>query len=164
MQLTSHPVTSFCYNKAILSRQTAVDSKLFHYASITPPSQASRCPAFLEEDLLHGRNTLLAGSTIMSGKDRAVVFATGMNTEFGKIAHLTQAAGVRTSPLQQEIVRLSRIVALLVLSLGVVFFFIGQSMGLSFWENFFLPSAVDHYSNSGGGFGNRYVTRFGIGH
>ncbi|MGZ8183393.1 MAG: cation-translocating P-type ATPase [Methylobacter sp.] len=95
-----------------------------------------------EEDLLHGRNTLLAGTSIVSGDGRAVVFATGMHTEFGKIAHLTQTARVTTSPLQQEIIRLSRIVALLALSLGVVFFFIGQSMGLSFWENFIFAIGI----------------------
>jgi magnesium-transporting ATPase (P-type) len=95
-----------------------------------------------EEDLLHGRNTLLAGTSIVSGDGRAVVFATGMHTEFGKIAHLTQTARAATSPLQQEIVRLSRIVALLALSLGVVFFFIGQSMGLSFWENFIFAIGI----------------------
>jgi len=95
-----------------------------------------------EEDLLHGRNTLLAGTSIVSGDGRAVVFATGMHTEFGKIAHLTQTARVSTSPLQQEILRLSRIVALLALSLGVVFFFIGQSMGLSFWENFIFAIGI----------------------
>jgi len=95
-----------------------------------------------EEDLLHGRNTLLAGTSIVSGDGRAVVFATGMYTEFGKIAHLTQTAGASTSPLQQEIVHLSRIVALLALSLGVVFFFIGQGMGLSFWENFIFAIGI----------------------
>jgi len=95
-----------------------------------------------EDDLLHGRNTLLAGTSIVSGDGRAVVFATGMHTEFGKIAHLTQTAGVSTSPLQQEILRLSRIVALLALSLGVLFFFIGQSMGLSFWENFIFAIGI----------------------
>ena len=95
-----------------------------------------------EEDLLHGRNTLLAGTSIVSGDGRAVVFATGMHTEFGKIAHLTQTARTATSPLQQEIVRLSRIVALLALSLGVVFFFIGQSMGLSFWDNFIFAIGI----------------------
>ncbi|MDD1612510.1 MAG: cation-transporting P-type ATPase, partial [Methylococcaceae bacterium] len=95
-----------------------------------------------EEDLLHGRNTLLAGTSIVSGDGRAVVFATGMHTEFGKIAHLTQTARVSTSPLQQEILRLSRIVAFLALSLGVVFFFIGQSMGLSFWENFIFAIGI----------------------
>ncbi|MGR8952604.1 MAG: cation-translocating P-type ATPase, partial [Gammaproteobacteria bacterium] len=95
-----------------------------------------------EEDLLHGRNTLLAGTSIVSGDGRAVVFATGMYTEFGKIAHLTQTAGEATSPLQREIVRLSRIVAILALSLGVVFFFIGQSLGLSFWENFIFAIGI----------------------
>ena len=95
-----------------------------------------------EEDMLHGRNVLLAGTSIVSGDGRAVVFATGMHTEFGKIAHLTQTARAATSPLQLEIVRLSRIVALVALSLGVVFFFIGQSMGLSFWENFIFAIGI----------------------
>ncbi|MGZ5052876.1 MAG: cation-translocating P-type ATPase, partial [Methylobacter sp.] len=95
-----------------------------------------------EEDMLHGRNTLLAGTSIVSGDGRAVVFATGMYTEFGKIAHLTQTAGESTSPLQKEIVRLSRIVALLALSLGLMCFFIGQSMGLLFWENFIFAIGI----------------------
>ena len=42
------------------------------------------------EDELHSRNVLLAGTIVVSGNARAVVFATGMHTEFGKIAHLTQ--------------------------------------------------------------------------
>ncbi len=95
-----------------------------------------------EEDLLHGRNTLLAGTSIVSGDGRAVVFATGMHTEFGKIAHLTQTTRPAISPLQLEIVRLSRIVALLALLLGAVFFLIGQSMGLSFWENFIFAIGI----------------------
>ncbi|MGR8979035.1 MAG: cation-translocating P-type ATPase [Gammaproteobacteria bacterium] len=95
-----------------------------------------------EENFLHGRNILLAGTSIVSGDGRAVVFATGMHTEFGKIAHLTQTEGATTSPLQREIVHLSRIVALLALSLGIVFFFIGQSMGFSFWENFIFAIGI----------------------
>ena len=89
-----------------------------------------------EENLEHSRNTLLAGTSVVSGEGRAVVFATGRHTEFGKIAHLTQITVKSVSPLQLEIARLSRIIAVLSLTLGVVFFFIGQSMGLSFWENF----------------------------
>ena len=64
-----------------------------------------------------------------------MVYATGMRTEFGKIAHLTQTAGAVTSPLQREIVRLSRIVAMLATGIGGAFFFIGQAIGLPFWEN-----------------------------
>jgi len=86
------------------------------------------------EDILTSRNVLLAGTTVVSGEGQAVVFATGMHTEFGKIAHLTQVSGEPLSPLQKEIVRLSRLVALLALLLGVGFFVIGRTMGLPFWE------------------------------
>ncbi len=95
-----------------------------------------------EEDLLHGRNTLLAGTSVVSGEGRAVVFATGMHTEFGKIAHLTQTTSSGSSPLQLEITRLSRIVVAIAFSLGVTFFFIGQVIGLSFWENFIFAIGI----------------------
>lgn len=88
-----------------------------------------------EEDLLQSKNILLAGTSMVSGEARAVVFATGMHTEFGKIAHLTQAAEVIPSPLKREIHHVSRVVAVLATSLGFAFFFIGRALGLSFWEN-----------------------------
>jgi calcium-translocating P-type ATPase len=89
-----------------------------------------------EEDLIQSKNILLAGTSMVSGQAKALVFATGMHTEFGKIAHLTQTAGEALSPLQKEIIFLSRVVALLATGLGVVFFLIGQTLELSFWENF----------------------------
>lgn len=87
-------------------------------------------------DTLHARNLLLAGTAIVSGECRAAVYATGMNTEFGRIAHLTQTAGEAESPLQKEIRRVSRIVAALAIALGLVFFAIGHVIGLPFWANF----------------------------
>src|SRR6516165_2295327 len=89
-----------------------------------------------EEELLHSRNVLLAGTSVVAGQARAVVFATGMHTEFGKIAHLTQDPREVLSPLQKEIQRLSRLIALLSVGLGVIFFFVGLALGLSFWTNF----------------------------
>ena len=88
-----------------------------------------------ETSPLQARNIVLAGTSVVSGEARAVVYATGMRTEFGRIAHLTQTAGEAASPLQREIVRLSRIVAVLATGLGGVFFLIGQALGLPFWEN-----------------------------
>jgi sodium/potassium-transporting ATPase subunit alpha len=84
---------------------------------------------------LNAKNLLLAGTLIVAGQGRAVVFATGMRSEFGKIAHLTQSAGSRVSPLQIEITRLSHLVALLASGLGIIFFLIGQAMGFPFWNN-----------------------------
>ena len=86
-------------------------------------------------DPLSARNLLLAGTLIVAGELSAVVYATGMNTEFGRIAHLTQTVGETESPLQKEIRRVSRLVALLALGLGVLFFFIGVIVGLPFWAN-----------------------------
>jgi sodium/potassium-transporting ATPase subunit alpha len=95
-----------------------------------------------EESLEHSRNTLLAGTSVVSGEGRAVVFATGLYTEVGKIAHLTQATLKTVSPLQLEIVRLSRIIAALAIALGIVFYFIGHNMGLSFWDNFIFAIGI----------------------
>lgn len=113
-------------------------------ATVTGESmpQARNALACPEEDLLHGMNTLLAGTSIVSGEAKAVVFATGMHSEFGKIAHLTQTTIQTISPLQLEIVRLSRLVALIALSLGLMFFLIGQSLGLSFWDNFIFAIGI----------------------
>ncbi len=88
-----------------------------------------------ERGLLETRNVLLAGTSLVSGDGRALVFATGMHTEFGKIAHLTQTADKTTSHLQLEIARLSRLVAFFATGLGVLFFAIGVFLGLPFWAN-----------------------------
>lgn len=95
-----------------------------------------------EELFHHSRNILLAGTSMVAGQARALVFATGMQTEFGQIAHLSQDSRARLSPLQKEIVRLSRVVAVLALVLGVVFFLIGQMLGLSFWHNFIFAIGI----------------------
>jgi len=103
----------------------------------------SRDPEPCEEaEYLHSRNILLAGTSVVSGDAKALVFATGMQSAFGKIAHLTQTAKEHLSPLQQEIARLSWVVALLALGLGVVVYFIGRAMGLSFWANFIFAIGI----------------------
>jgi magnesium-transporting ATPase (P-type) len=92
-----------------------------------------------EADIIRSQNILLAGTSIASGQGKSVVFATGMHTEFGKIAVLTQSTEKMLSPLQKEIVRLSRVIAAIALTVGVIFFLIGCAMGLSFWP---LPLAA----------------------
>ncbi len=93
-------------------------------------------------DPMHSRNTLLAGTSLVSGEGKALVFATGSHSAFGRIAQLTQATDDTISPLQMEIIRVSRIVAGLALTLGVIFFLIGQAIGLSFWANFIFAIGI----------------------
>lgn len=78
-------------------------------------------------------NLVFAGTTIISGHGRAVVFAAGMRTEFGKIANLTTSVVTGLSPLQKEIITVTRIVAAISLAMGAAFFAIGMGTGLGFW-------------------------------
>ena len=78
-------------------------------------------------------NLVFAGTTILSGHGHAVVFASGMRSEFGKIAALTTSVTPGLSPLQKEIITVTRIVALISLAMGATFFLVGLWTGLGFW-------------------------------
>jgi sodium/potassium-transporting ATPase subunit alpha len=81
-------------------------------------------------------NLVFAGTTILSGHGRAVVFAVGMRSEFGKVAALATATESGASPLQLEIAKVTRIIATLSVTMGVLFFSIGLWAGLSLWTSF----------------------------
>ncbi|TAL07174.1 MAG: cation-transporting P-type ATPase [Porticoccaceae bacterium] len=110
-----------------------VDNATLTGESVPQPRTAAATPA---DDPLRAANLVLAGTTLVAGEGMAVVFATGMRTEFGKIARLTQSTAAVLSPLQREIRRLSRWIAALATGLGVVFFAVGVVLGLPFWANF----------------------------
>ncbi|MCL4472510.1 MAG: cation-transporting P-type ATPase [Actinobacteria bacterium] len=67
-------------------------------------------------------NLVLAGTSVALGTARAVVFATGMNTEFGKIAALTQTVKVELSPLQKDVNRVALIIAGVAIVMGTALF------------------------------------------
>jgi Ca2+-transporting ATPase len=68
------------------------------------------------------KNMVFMGSTVVYGRGRAVVTATGMDTEMGKIADaLTQAEEGKT-PLQRKLGQLSKILTWLVLGICAVIF------------------------------------------
>ncbi len=122
--------------------QIAADARLVEVAemrvdtsSLTGESQAKRRTAEPQTDghLLDIPNLVFAGTPVLSGRGRAVVFATGMQTEFGKIARLSTSVETGLSPLQKEIAKVTHVVALLSLAMGALFFVIGVSMGLGLW-------------------------------
>src|SRR5512143_818859 len=65
-------------------------------------------------------NLVFAGTSIVSGTGRAVVYETGMTTQFGRIANLTQTVSEPPSPLQAQLARLTRRISLAAIGLGVV--------------------------------------------
>ncbi|MDE2378312.1 cation-transporting P-type ATPase [Bradyrhizobium sp.] len=85
--------------------------------------------------LPQARNVVLAGSSVISGHGRGLVFATGARTEFGKIAHLTQTSTAGVTPMRRELARLSHVIAALAIAVGVGFFAVGAAIGLPFWRD-----------------------------
>jgi calcium-translocating P-type ATPase len=71
-----------------------------------------------------------AGSSVVAGSGTAVVVATGMDTEIGSVAHLTQTVADAPSPLEREMVRVTRIVTALALGIGGLFLGLGLGTGL----------------------------------
>ena len=93
-------------------------------------------------ELVDSPNIAFAGTTVISGSGKAVVFATGMKTEFGRIAHLTSAVEAGLSPLQKEIVKASRVVAVIAGIVGLFFLILGFVIGRTFWDNFIFAIGI----------------------
>ena len=70
-------------------------------------------------------NLVFAGTNVVNGFGKAVVIATGMSTEIGKIAYLTQTVKEELSPLQKEINKVIKIISLISIVMGLVFFIVG---------------------------------------
>ena len=68
------------------------------------------------------KNMCYMGSTVVYGRGRAVVAATGMKTEMGKIAGALTTAKKELTPLQMKLNELSGILTKLVLAICVVIF------------------------------------------
>ncbi|MBC7232251.1 MAG: cation-transporting P-type ATPase [Chloroflexi bacterium] len=95
--------------------------------------------AVLQADLARTElpNLVFAGTNVAAGTGKAVVFATAMDTEFGKIAHFTQALEEEPSPLQQEMSNVTKIVTLVAVSVGLIFFVLAAALvGINLAESF----------------------------
>lgn len=66
-------------------------------------------------------NLVFAGTFVAAGSGKAIVYATGMNTAFGRIARLTQDVKEELSPLQQEMKSMTKIVTLIAVGVGLLF-------------------------------------------
>ncbi|MCI5885668.1 MAG: calcium-translocating P-type ATPase, PMCA-type [Clostridiales bacterium] len=77
-----------------------------------------------EKDIPLGdrKNMVYMGSTVVYGRGAAVICATGMDTEMGKIADALAQAKEGKTPLQLKLAQLSKILTVLVLAICVVIF------------------------------------------
>ena len=81
------------------------------------------CPE--ETALGDRRNMVYAGTTATYGRGAAVVTATGMQTELGRIAHLLQTVEQESTPLQRRLDQLGKMLAAVALLIVTVIFAFG---------------------------------------
>ncbi len=70
-------------------------------------------------------NMLYSGSTVVYGRGSAVVVATAMETEMGKIAKALQVTDEEKTPLQKKMAEISRILTKLVVGISIFVFIFG---------------------------------------
>lgn len=73
-------------------------------------------------------NLVFAGTNVVSGGGTGVVLATGMSTQFGRIAGFTLSLGDELSPLQREMQRVTRTVTVIAVCAGCAFFALAVSL------------------------------------
>ena len=71
------------------------------------------------------RNMLYMGGTVVYGRGKAIVTATGMDTEMGKIAGILSASENEETPLQIKLNQLSKVLTFMVLGICVIMFVVG---------------------------------------
>lgn len=77
------------------------------------------------------------GTTVTNGRARGVVIATGMTTEFGRIAELTRSVGTEPTPLQQRLGALGRALGIVAVVISLAVAGTGALLGQDLEEMFF---------------------------
>jgi len=88
-----------------------------------------------ELPLSESNNVVFAGCSVIKGSGEAVVFATGLRTEFGKIAHLSQSIKPPPSPLERETSHMVGVLTVIATVMGFSFFLYGILTGRGLWVN-----------------------------
>jgi len=98
-----------------------VDVDLSTLTGESVPVSRSVAPPHAHTPLLRARELLFSGTTCTGGEAKALVFATGMGTELGRIAALSQRVEVEESPLERQVRRVAWLIAAVALAMGLAF-------------------------------------------
>jgi Ca2+-transporting ATPase len=94
------------------------------------PVQKDAAALVVADAALGDRSTMVhAGTVVAAGHAAAVVVATGMQTELGRIASLLEAAPPETTPLQRRLAELGRVLV------GVCLVVVAVIFGLETWRH-----------------------------
>jgi len=87
-------------------------------------------------------NMVFSGTVVTAGRAKAVVTATGMNTEIGRIAEMIQTTESPPTPLQRQLSHLSVFLGVLVVVIAVIVFLLGLAYGNEFVSMFMSAIAL----------------------
>ncbi len=88
----------------------------------------------VDTELADMENMIFMGTNVDRGNGRAIVVATGMSTEFGKIASLVQSVKVEKTPLEKKFDDFSKKVAIVILGIAGITALLGVYRGNDLFE------------------------------
>src|SRR3989338_4805745 len=121
------------------SRLIEVNNLKIDESSLTGESTTvEKITSILEKEMqvADQKNMVFSGTIAKEGTAKAVVTATGMQTEIGKIAHLVQETVEAETPLQKNIKKLGKTLAAVILSLAFIIFIVGILTNVSAYDMF----------------------------
>ncbi|ORN08164.1 Calcium-transporting ATPase 1 [Lentilactobacillus parabuchneri] len=114
-------------------RLTEANSLKIEEAALTGESVPvnKQVTPIVDHDLPLGdrKNLGFMNSNVTSGRAVGVVIGTGMNTEVGKIAHMLNTTEETTTPLQESLKSLGKMLTVLILVIAVIVFGVGMWRG-----------------------------------
>ncbi len=84
------------------------------------------------EIVLEALDLVFSGTSCTGGEAHALVFATGMQTELGRISALAERVGREESPLEAQVRRVAKLIAIVATVVGAAFLPLGLLAGLTF--------------------------------
>ncbi|MBR4395872.1 MAG: HAD-IC family P-type ATPase, partial [Eubacteriaceae bacterium] len=101
--------------EAALTGESVPVSKLIDFMQLKTTSEG-------DVPLGDRKNMVFMGSTIVYGRGKAIVTATGMNTEMGAIAATLNMAEDESTPLQKKLAEFGKVLTKLVIAISVIVF------------------------------------------
>lgn len=88
------------------------------------------------------RNCVFMGTSVAAGSGKAVVYAIGQASEFGRIYQLTAEAPAQRTPLQRQVASMARRVSAAAVAIGAVVFAVQSGLGTALVASFVFAIGV----------------------
>lgn len=122
------------------TRDLQIDESTLTGESVPVGKKANSLPA--ETPLAERLNLAFSSTLVTYGQGRGVAFATGANTEVGRISNLVSTADALQTPLTRKIASFSRLLLIVILVLAIITFAVGVARGETAFAMFMAAVAL----------------------